>query len=201
MNNLKTSNIKIPFSTLKHVELRALTKKPSLDNNTKTFVNFVEARIMESIALNENGIRSFYELNPKFSKIMDTLRDGNEIKIKFNISSCVVINKVYENSRIKTLVCPLLLEYNEGGDKLKQLNIGRVMLTGLDESYSLSRFVNPIRPDQYDKNLSKLVISILDINNLFRQFDINELGQSGELYMKYNIRKTDNGHREYTFKG
>lgn len=229
---LPRSDILIPYRTVNLLQysflpekvlmmndfIKDMSKYGKFDNSVKSkreainFVKFVETRIMESLAVDEDGIRSYLITNSSKFRWFQRLQTTPEFILKLDTVSFKTYGQRFGQSKdiMLSIQYPLkLILKNE--DTLKtnnnqQIYLGTVTLTILDDS--ANKGFDPsftLLSDLAKTNAKcKLVISIIPVSSLTRpipkQFIISTWGDSGTTYRKYQTAKTKDGHTEYTVR-
>ena len=224
---LPRSDILVPYRTINSLQysfiperlfmMKDLMKEFAMfgnfDNGIKTkkeaveFVNFVETRIMEALATDEYGIRSYIlSNNNKFRSFQNLSNSSSSI---FQLKLDTVSMKTYgervgsnTNDIMLSIQYPLKLVVE--GDQ--QIYLGTATLTILDDSSSkmggdsFKLFSELANTDAK----CRLVISIVPVTSWLspipRQFVISTWGNSGQNFSKYHVTKTRDGHTEYTIR-
>ncbi|KAK5780883.1 hypothetical protein RI543_002010 [Arxiozyma heterogenica] len=224
---LLRSDIIVPYRTINSLQysfiperllmMKDLMKELSMfrnfdnSNNTKKeaiqFVQFVETRIMEALATDEYGIRSYIlSNNNKFRSFQNLRRSSfSTFQLKLDtVSMKTYGERVGSNTTdiMLSIQYPLKLIIEEN----QQIYLGTVTLTILDDSSSkmgnnsFKLFTDLAKADAK----CRLVISIVPVTTWLslipRQFVISTWGNSGQNFRKFYVNKTRDGHVEYTIR-
>lgn len=236
---LPRSEILIPYRTVNSLQYSFLSEKlssmkdimkniPSFvqyENNTAKhkreaieFIKFVETRIMESLATDESGIRSYLFSNINKFRWFQRLQDTPAFELKLDTVSFKTYGQRMGPGTQDIMLSiqyplKLILINNDTSRVLnnQQIYLGTVTLTILDDSSSNHHGgINDSRNFHLLSELAqtdaecKLVISLIPVSSLTapvpRQFIISTWGDSGRNYLKFHISKTTDGHTEYTIR-
>lgn len=227
---LPKSEITIPYKTLNSLQysflperismmndfLNELSKLDKFDINPQTkrdahnFIAFIETRIMESLAINESGIRSYLFTNNNKYRWFQRLQSTPSFKLQLDSKRFKTYGERVPQSHdiMLSLQYPLKLilvdETNPTSVLQNQrIYLGTVTLTVLDNSSSSSTFKSI--SELASTNAScKLVISLIPVSSISspipKQFIISTWGESGKNFNKFNVKRTPDGHTEYTMK-
>ena len=211
-------DIKKDFSMFGDFNNVIKTKRDSIE-----FVQFVETRIMEALATDENGITSYIISNNSKFRSFQKLSNSSSSLSFFKLKLDTLSMKMYgERAGPTTSDIMLSIQYplklilkdNEqnsnplffGSSNNQQIYLGNATLTILDDSNSKMggnafRLLSELADTEAE---CKLVISIVPATSLSspipRQFIISTWGDSGLKFNKYHIKKTRDGHTEYTIR-
>ncbi|CAL9734432.1 MIOREX complex component 9 [Monosporozyma servazzii] len=229
---LPRSDILIPYRTVNLLQysflpermlmmkefVKDMSKFGKFENNIKSkteaidFIKFVETRIMESLATNENGIRSYLVSNSSKFRWFQKLQNSPEFSLKLETLSFKTYGQKFgqSNDIMLSIQYPLKLILKNGNksktDNIQQIYLGTVTLTVLDDSFSKGSKPGFTLLSDLAKTDSKcnLVISIIPVSSIARpipkQFIISTWGDSGNTYRNYHTSKTKDGHTEYTVR-
>lgn len=224
---LPRSDIIVPYRTINSLQysfiperllmIKDLMKELSMfrnfdnSNNTKKeaiqFVQFVETRIMEALATDEYGIRSYILSNNNKFRSFQNLRRSPSSTFQLKLDTFAMKTygeRVGSNTAdiMLSIQYPLKLIIEEN----QQIYLGTVTLTILDDSSSktgnnsFKLFTDLAKTDAK----CRLVISIVPVTTWFslipRQFVISTWGDSGQNFRKFYVNKTRGGHVEYTIR-
>lgn len=229
---LPRSDILIPYRTVNSLQysflpekilmmkefMKDMSKYGKFDDSVKSktdaidFIKFVETRIMESLATNENGIRSYLVSNSGQFRWFQKLQSTPGFSLKLDTLAFKTYGQKFgqTNDLMLSIQYPLrLILKNEDASKSgnnQQIYLGTVTLTVLDDSFGKGS--NPgftLLSDLAKTNAKcNLVISIIPVSSITRpipkQFIISTWGDSGNTFRKYHTSKTNDGHTEYTVR-